>query len=73
MDKNIYSSSAFISLLETQYNQTIPMIALMTKDDAKRLERVKNGVGYIGMRTYNSIRLQLEDIPLVDYDGSYKH
>ena len=69
-DDNIYSSSAFLLLLEAKYDLDIPKVASMTKDCPKRLERVKKGVGHLGFKAYNSLKLQL-DIPQVDYDGSY--
>ena len=71
MDKNIYSSSAFMHLLEVKYSLTIPEVAAMTGDSIERLERVLKGVGCLGFSTYNRLRLSIYGLEQADYDNSY--
>lgn len=71
IDTNIYSSSAFIQLLEVSRGLTLKDIATRTGDTVERLERVVNGSEQLGFNTYNQLRLSIDDLEEVDYDGSY--
>ena len=69
---NIYSSSAFISLLKTKYSLDLLELACITNLSHTELWEIQKGYRQLGEDAYIEIQMELGDnIEVCDFNGLY--